>query len=146
MFPNLSLLSLHKCRPCGEMFEDFGDARGAVPAALNKRSDWDPTQWKGQRAPMCSICLAPLARNALLFNTKQLFWLCFFLWGGAPNKCHFGRSVSNLFIRFSKDNLSSRSRLFNFVLRCFSPQGAAKPSSSIRQRYFAGAAGSLITV
>ena len=60
MFPNLSLLSLHKCRPCGEMFEDFGDARGAVPAALNKRFDWDPTQWKGQRSPMCSICLAPL--------------------------------------------------------------------------------------
>ena len=73
MLPNLSGLYLrNKCVPCGEVFEEFEDARGAVPPALNDRNDWNPDQWDGEDSPTCPLCLDPLHRKSGYGNTKEV--------------------------------------------------------------------------
>lgn len=64
--PNLSNLSLHckSCAPMGEVFDEFEDAQGSVPAIAEKRDDWSPDKWGGAASPDCPICLEPLHRRA----------------------------------------------------------------------------------
>jgi len=73
MLPNLSSLSLrNKCAPCGEMFEEFEDAMGSVPPALNDRTDWSPDEWEGEDSPICPLCLDPLHRKSGYGDTKEV--------------------------------------------------------------------------
>ena len=61
--PNLANLTLHAA-PMAALFEEFEDARGNISAAAEKRSDWDPSTWKGADAPDCPICFEPLNRKS----------------------------------------------------------------------------------
>jgi hypothetical protein len=66
MLPSLANLSL-KCRSCGpvgETFEEFEDAQGSVGPVAERRPDWSPDAWGGERSPDCPICQEPLHRRA----------------------------------------------------------------------------------
>ena len=66
MLPSLSGLSVLslQCPPCGVTFDEFDDARGSEPAAVQNRSDWNPAAWNGEASPICAICLDLLHRRA----------------------------------------------------------------------------------